>query len=103
MGHAMLLQLVLQGNPIGDAGAEVLCRVVASGNCLLQLLDLSNCGITERLSASLKGLLEGARWVRVHACVCVCDSRCSLISTSVAFLHFKQRVPYYGGHCVGVC
>lgn len=62
--HAMLLQLVLCSNRIRDAGAEVVCKVVGTGDCLLQLLDLTGCGITERLSGCLKGLLEGARWVR---------------------------------------
>jgi hypothetical protein len=57
----MLLQLVLCSNAIGDAGAEVLCKVVGSGDCWLQLLDLSGCGITERLSSCLEGMLEGAR------------------------------------------
>lgn len=61
VGHATLLQLVLCSNAIGDAGAEVLCRVVGTGDCALQLLDLSGCGITERLSGCLKGMLEGAR------------------------------------------
>lgn len=60
-GHAMLLQLVLCSNPIGDAGAEAVCRVVGTGDCMLQLLDLSGCGVTERLSGCLKGMLEGAR------------------------------------------
>jgi hypothetical protein len=60
-GCAMLLQLVLRSNAIGDSGAEALCRVVGSGDCPLQLLDLSGCGITERLSGCLKGMLEGAR------------------------------------------
>lgn len=60
-GHAMLLQLVLCSNAIGDAGAEALCKVVGTGDCPLQLLDLSGCGITERLSSCLKGMLEGAR------------------------------------------
>lgn len=60
--HAMLLQLVLCSNPgIGDAGAEVICKLVGTGDCLLQLLDLSGCGITERLSVCLRGMLEGAR------------------------------------------
>lgn len=63
-GHAMLLQLVLCNNQIGDAGAQVVCRLVGTGDCLLQLLDLSGCGITEGLSGCLKGMLEGAR------CVC---------------------------------
>jgi hypothetical protein len=60
--HAMLLQLVLCSNAIGDAGAEALCRVVGTGDCPLQLLDLSGCGITEHLSGCLKGMLEGARY-----------------------------------------
>jgi hypothetical protein len=59
----MLLQLVLCSNRIGDAGAEVICKLVGTGDCMLQLLDLSGCGITERLSGCLKGMLEGARWV----------------------------------------
>ena len=47
--------------PAGDAGAEVVCRVVALGDCMLQLLDLSSCGLTDRCAGCLKGLLEGAR------------------------------------------
>lgn len=39
--YSQLLQLVLAGNAVGDAGAEVVCRLVASGDSLLQLLDLS--------------------------------------------------------------
>lgn len=59
--HAVLQQLVLCSNHIGDTGAEVLCKVVASGDCWLQLLDLSGCGITESLSGHLRDMLEGAR------------------------------------------
>jgi len=67
VSHAMLLQLVLCNNPIGDAGAQIVCRLLGTGDCLLQLLDLSGCGITERLSGCLKGMLEGARWVSAAA------------------------------------
>lgn len=63
LDHAMLLQLVMCSNMMGDAGAEVICKVIGTGDCLLQLLDLSGCGITERLSGCLQGMLEGARWV----------------------------------------
>jgi hypothetical protein len=60
--RAMLQQLVLSGNErVGDKGARVLCRLVGSGDCLLRLLDLSGCGVTEALWASLQGLLEGAK------------------------------------------
>eukprot|EP00879_Flechtneria_rotunda_P025351 GHRR01026931.1.p1 GENE.GHRR01026931.1~~GHRR01026931.1.p1 ORF type:complete len:257 (+),score=60.93 GHRR01026931.1:186-956(+) len=62
--HPLLTQLVLAGNPVGDSGAEVVCKLVATGDSLLQLLDLSRCGITERLAGCLQGLLEGARWVK---------------------------------------
>lgn len=73
--HAMLLQLVLCSNRVGDACAEVVCKVVGTGDCLLQLLDLSGCGITERLSGCLKGMLEGARWVG-RAWECFLSVRC---------------------------
>lgn len=70
VAHAMLLQLVLCKNPIGDAGAQIVCKLLGTGDCLLQLLDLSGCGITERLSGCLKGMLEGARWVWAAAWHC---------------------------------
>eukprot|EP00775_Hariotina_reticulata_P004523 gene4523-4775_t len=63
--HSLLLQLVLAGNAIGDAGAEAVCKLVATGDSLLQLLDLSRCSVTERASSHLKGLLEGARQLQV--------------------------------------
>jgi hypothetical protein len=62
-GHALLTHLVLTGNPIGDAGAEVVLKLVATGDCPLQLLDLSRCGITAKSSGALKPLLEGSRLV----------------------------------------
>jgi Ran GTPase-activating protein (RanGAP) involved in mRNA processing and transport len=39
--HSQLLQLVLAGNAIGDAGAALVCKLVATGDSLLQLLDMS--------------------------------------------------------------
>jgi hypothetical protein len=39
--HSQLLQLVLAGNAIGDAGAALVCRLVATGDSQLQLLDMS--------------------------------------------------------------
>jgi hypothetical protein len=59
--HALLTHLVLAGNPIGDAGAEVLLKLVGSGDCPLKLLDVSRCEITAKCAATLKQVLEGAR------------------------------------------
>jgi len=59
--HALLTHLVLAGNPIGDAGAEVLFRLVGTGDSPLELLDVSGCRLAERSAVALQNLLEGAR------------------------------------------
>jgi Ran GTPase-activating protein (RanGAP) involved in mRNA processing and transport len=63
--HALLTRLVLAGNPIRDAGAEVLFRLVGTGECPLELLDVSGCSIGDRSAAALQALLEGARQLQV--------------------------------------
>jgi hypothetical protein len=41
---------------------QVLCRIVSTGDCPLQLLDVGGCGLLGRCAAALQAMLEGARW-----------------------------------------
>ena len=59
--HASLTRLVLDCNPIGDAGAELLCEAVGQENCRLQELHLSRCSLGERAATAIGKMLEESR------------------------------------------
>ncbi|GFR44940.1 hypothetical protein Agub_g6028, partial [Astrephomene gubernaculifera] len=63
--HGVLTRLVLDGNPIGDAGAELLCDAAASDYTQLAELRLSRCGLGERGAAAAGRLLENSSAIKV--------------------------------------
>ncbi|KXZ46392.1 hypothetical protein GPECTOR_44g68 [Gonium pectorale] len=63
--HGVLTRLVLDANPIGDAGAELLCEAAASDYTQLAELRLSRCGLGERGGAAAGRLLENSSAIRI--------------------------------------
>lgn len=59
--HAMLTELVLAGNAIGDAGAVMLFGVIGTGDSPVKVLDVSRCGLGGGSAGAWKALMEGAR------------------------------------------
>ncbi len=59
--HGVLHRLVLDGNPIGDAGAELLCDASSSDYTGLAELRLCRCNLGERGAAAAGRLLENSR------------------------------------------
>lgn len=59
--RARLTRLLLDGNPIGDAGAELLCDSVAGGNCCLEALHMRRCGLGERAAVAAGRMLGDSR------------------------------------------
>ncbi|GIL76620.1 hypothetical protein Vretifemale_6114, partial [Volvox reticuliferus] len=63
--HGVLHRLILDGNPIGDAGAELLCDAASSDYTYLAELRLSRCGLGERGAAAAGRLLENSNAIKI--------------------------------------
>ena len=59
--HAILHELILSGNGIGDRGTASLCQTLLSNSARLVSLELSNCGLGEAAALALGELLAGTR------------------------------------------
>ncbi|KAG2447848.1 hypothetical protein HYH02_007304 [Chlamydomonas schloesseri] len=63
--HGVLTRLVMDANPIGDAGAELICDAAASDYTALAELRLSRCGLGERGAAACGRLMENSSAIRI--------------------------------------
>ncbi|KAG2430128.1 hypothetical protein HXX76_010227 [Chlamydomonas incerta] len=63
--HGVLTRLIMDANPIGDAGAELICDAAASDYTQLAELRLSRCGLGERGAAACGRLLENSGAIRI--------------------------------------
>ena len=61
--HAIIEQLVLSGNRLGDDGIRLLCQTLLSHSSRLTDLELESCGLGESASLALGELIAGTKYI----------------------------------------